>query len=174
MAINTWKMPTGEISELARRKLEEFVRIEDDFIASFGFAQQVHGQRRFSSFPVAYTVRYLHALYMCECKDRLLSVPHTTARYEGAHCLELLRGWQDGHTADVVAFIHRKLDDQPYGELSRQIEGAMRAGDVPRTRRLISGRNVLLNRNFNLSHALDTIFAYEVEQLRSEVCTLYP
>src|SRR5690242_696829 len=146
MATNRREGPTGEIGALARRKLEAFTRIEGDFVASFSFVQDVHGRRRLDAFPIAHAVRYLHALYICECKDRLLSIPKTIQRYEGARCLELLRGWQDGHTADVVAFIHRKLDDQPFAELTRRIEEAARAGDTPLARRLASGRAVLLNR----------------------------
>ena len=170
MAINEWKEPTGRVSEVTRRKLEAFALIEEDFVASFSFVQDVHGRRRFPSFPVASAVRYLHALYICECKDRLLSVPkNKSQRYEGAHCLELLRGWQVGYSADIVAFIHRKLDEQPFAELTRQIEAAALTGDAPLAQRLISGRTVLLNRNFNLSHAMDAMFALEPEPLRTEV-----
>ena len=122
MTINTWGGPSGEVDELSARKLTEFARIEDEFIASFLFVQEVHGQQRFASFPLAQTVRYLHALYTCELKDRLLSVLKNIERYEGERCLRLLRGWQEGQTAEVVAFIHSKLDNQPFGEVSRQIE----------------------------------------------------
>lgn len=169
MAINNWNVPSGTIDELSRRKLEAFARIEEDFFASFSFTQEVHGQRRFTAFPIAFTVRYLRALYICERKDRLLSVLKTIERYEGERCLELLRGWQEGHTADVVAFMHRKLDNQPYAEVSKQIEEAERMGDLPRARRLTSGRMVLLNRNITLSYALDAIFSLEPARLRDEV-----
>lgn len=170
MATNEWKEPTGRVSELTRRKLEAFALTEEDFVASFSFVQDVHGRRRFSSFPVANAVQYLHALYLCECKDRLLSVPkNNSQRYEGARCLELLRGWQAGHSADVIAFIHRKLDEQPFAELTRQIEAAGRTGDAPLAQRLVSGRTVLLNRNFNLSYAMDAMFALDPEPLRAEV-----
>lgn len=171
MTINTWSgvADVDKVDDLSRRKLEVFARIEDDFIASFSFTQEAHGQRRFTSFPIASTVRYLRALYICECKDRLLSVLKNIERYEGERCLELLRGWQKGHTADVVAFIHRKLDNQPFGEVTRQLEEAERMGDLPRVRRLTSGRMVLLNRNFNLSQALDAIFTPTPERLLAEV-----
>ncbi len=159
---------TGVVSDLARRKLEAFARIEKEFITSFIFVQDVHGQRRFTTFPVADTVRYLHALYMCERKDRLLSVPHTARRYEGERCLELLRDWQEGRSAGVIGFIHERLDDQPFGELSQQIEEAASAGDTPDVRRLLSGRVVLLNRLFTLAYALDAIFALEPQRLRAE------
>ncbi len=171
MAINSWNEPTGEIGPLARRKLDAFARIEEDFAASFRFVQEVHGQRRFKTFPVADSVRYLHALYVCECKDRLLSIPKNIQRYEGAYCLELLRVWQRGETADVVAFIHRKLDRMPFAELTQEIEAAARAGDAALARRLTSGRMVLLNRNINLSHALEAIFALDHERLLAKVRT---
>ena len=167
MTINTGTRRAGERAALAQRKLEAFARIEADFIASFSFVQETHGQRRFDAFPLAQSVRYLHARYVCECKDRLLSVRTTGDRYEGTRCLELLRDWQDGRVAGVVAFIHRNLDDQPFAELTRQIEQATGAGDTLLAQRLISGRAVLLNRNFNLSHALDALFALPAEQLRA-------
>ncbi len=169
METTHWQAPSGDVDELSRRKLEAFAHIEAEFIIGFTFTQQVHGQRRFAAFPIADTVRYLHALYICECKDRLLSIPKTIERYEGEHCLELLRGWQEGQSADVVAFIHRKLDNQPFAEVSRRIEEVARMGDKAAARRLTSGRMVLLNRNFNLSHALDGIFALGPERLRGEV-----
>jgi hypothetical protein len=172
MVINTRGEPSGEVDELSARKLEAFERIEDEFIASFMYVQDVHGQRRFTEFPLASIVRYLHALYICELKDLLLSILRTTGRYEGERCLRLLRGWQEGQTADVVKFIHRKLDHQPFAELSRQYEQAARLGESRAAQRLASGRLVLLNRNFTLSHALDAIFALEPEQLRAEVSAL--
>lgn len=153
-------------------KLNAFAAIEQEFIASFSFLQQVHGQRRFDNFPLAQSVRYLHALYICECKDRLLSVPHTASRYEGARCLELMRQWSLGESAGVVAFVHRKLDDQPYGEMTARIEETFRAGDAVQARRLISGRAVLLNRNITLSHALDAIFAVDPERMARTIAPL--
>lgn len=172
MTIMNWSGPSGEVDGLSARKLAAFERIEEEFLASFLFVQDVHGQRRFSSFPVASTVRYLHALYICELKDLLLSILRTTGRYEGERCLHLLRGWQEGQTADVVGFIHRKLDHLPFATVSRQVERAARLGDARTAQRLASGRLVLLNRNFTLSHALDAIFALEPEQLRVEVSAL--
>src|SRR5579884_2162826 len=170
MAINSSTGPTGGISPLTRRKLEAFAAIEEDFVASFSFAQAVHGQERFAAFSVADVVRYLHALYICERKDRLLSVYKNIERYEGARCLELLRGWQEeGSAVEVVAFLQRKLDTQPFAQLTQQIEAATRTGDVRVAGRLISGRAVLLNRSFNLARALDAVFALEPERLRDEV-----
>lgn len=157
---------------LTQAKLDAFAQIEDDFVASFSFVQEVHGQRRFDTFPLAQTVRYLRALYICECKDLLLSIPVSSSRYEGARCLELLRDWQSGVSAGVVAFIHRKLDDQPYGELTARIEEAMHAGDTPLVQRLVSGRVVLLNRNITQSHALDAIFALDPKRAGAAISAL--
>lgn len=171
-ALNPGQPAEQRVDERSARKLTEFARIEDEFIASFIFVQEVHGQRRFDTFPLEHVVRYLHALYICELKDRLLSVINTIDRYEGERCLRLLRGWQQGETADVIAFIHRKLDNLPFGEVSRQIEQAAGAGDAQTASRLTSGRVVLLNRNFNLSHALHAIITPEPEQLRAEVVAL--
>ena len=165
---NTGKRRGNAHTDLSHRKLEAFAEIEADFVASFTFVQEVHGQRRFEAFPVALSVRYLHALYICECKDRLLSVSAIGERNQGRHCLELLRDWQGGRAAEVVAFIHQQLDDQPFAEVTRQIEHATRIGDMARARRLTSGRAVLLNRNFTLSHALDALFTLSTEQLRTE------
>jgi hypothetical protein len=78
---------------LAKQKLAAFERLQPEFEASFRFVQDVHGQRRFSAFPVIETVHYLHALWVCECKDRLLSIYRNTVRYEGHYCLDLLRRW---------------------------------------------------------------------------------
>lgn len=171
-ALDTGQPAEQRVDERSARKLIEFARIEDEFIASFIFVQEVHGQRRFDSFPLEHIVRYLHALYICELKDRLLSVMNTVDRFEGERCLRLLRDWQEGATAEVIAFIHRKLDNLPFGEVSRQIERAARAGDAQTASRLAAGRVVLLNRNFNLSHALHAIITPEPEQLRAEVAAL--
>jgi hypothetical protein len=149
----------GETDELVRRKLEAFERIAADFSASFAFLWEVHGHTRLDPFPVASSVRYLHALWICECKDRLLDVQRSIVRYEGAHCLDLLRDWQVGETSEVVAFLQRKLDGQPFAELTRQIERAQASSEVTMVRRLLDGRRVLLNRTFNLACALDAIFA---------------
>ncbi len=159
---------TGE--HLAKQKLAVFERLQSAFEASFRFVQEVHGQRRFSSFPVAETVRYLHALWVCECKDRLLSMYKNIVRYEGQQCLTLLQCWQEGETADVVGFLHRKLDGLPFAELTSQIQQARIAhADDGLIRRLVHGRLVLLNRAMNLMHALDAIFALSDDDLREEV-----
>jgi hypothetical protein len=93
------------MQEQVKQKLDAFERLQPEFAASFPFVQEVHGQRRFAAFPVAETVHYLHALWICDCKDRLLSVFKSSLRYEGRYCLDLLRYWQKGETAAVVAFI---------------------------------------------------------------------
>src|SRR5574337_741284 len=113
---------TGE--HLAKQKLAVFERLQPAFEVCFRFVQEVHGQQRFSYFPVAETVRYLHALWVCECKDCLLSMYKNIVRYEGQQCLTLLHRWQEGETADVVAFLHRKLDGLPFAELTRQVQEA--------------------------------------------------
>ncbi len=161
MTTNPHDTSTEVRNALTQAKLDAFAQIEADFVASFSFVQDVHGQRRFDIFPVALTVRYLRALYICECKDLLLSIPVSASRYEGVRCLELLREWQNGKSAGVVAFIHRRLGDHPYGELTARIEEAQHAGDTPLAHRLVSGRAVLLNRTITHSHALDAIFALD-------------
>src|SRR2546425_5154475 len=162
---------TLTVEKLAKQKIEAFERLQPEFEASFHFVQDVHGQRRFSAFPVTETVHYLHALWICECKDRLLGIYKNIERYEGRYCLELLQRWQEGETADVVAFLHHKLDGLPFAELTRQIEEAKAAPltDEGLTRRLMHGRLVLLNRGMNLMQALDAIFALSEDDLREEV-----
>ena len=159
------------VEKLAMQKLEAFKQIQPEFEACFLFVQEVHGQRRFPTFSVTEIVHYLHALWVCECKDRLLSVYKNIEWYEGRYCLELLRRWQERETADVVTFLHRKLDGLPFAELTRQIEEAKAApqADDGLTRRLVHGRLVLLNRGMNLMQALDGIFALSEDDLREEV-----
>jgi hypothetical protein len=157
---------------LVREKLNAFARLRPEFETSFLFVQQVQGQERFASFPVEMTVRYFHALWICDCKDRLLSVPKTIERYEGERCLQLLRGWQEGETAEVVAFLQRRLDAMPFADLTRQIQETgrqARAGQDLLQRRLRHGRSVLLNRVMNLLQALDAIFALDEEALSEQV-----
>lgn len=172
MTTNAHDTSTVARNALTQAKLDAFAQIEEDVIASFSFVQDVHGQRRFDTFPLAQTVRYLRALYICECKDLLLSIPVSASRYEGMRCLELLRDWQRGVSAGVVAFIHRKLDDQPYGELTARIEEALHTGDAALVQRLTSGRAVLLNRNITQSHALDAIFALDPTRTGAAISAL--
>jgi hypothetical protein len=160
--------PTQE-PELIAEKLVEFDRIRADLHVSFTFVQEVHGQRGFTAFPVAYTVRYLHALWICECKDMLLSVPRSTARYEGRRALELLRNWQAGETTDVVAFLEEKLELLPFLEITRGVQAALRGRDHALVQRLGHGRGVLLNRSRNLGQALEAIFEPSPKQLNHKV-----
>lgn len=141
-------------------KLLAFDAMELEFEECFQFVQEMHGERRFPVCSVADTVRYLHALWICERKDRLLSIPKTIERYEGRLCLELLRDWQEtGEVADVVAFVRRKLDTLDFAYLTRQIETERRRDAAsPIARRLAHGRLVLLNRGANLIHALEPLF----------------
>ena len=163
--------------ELVKQKLTAFEQLQPAFEECFPFVQQVHGQQRFATFPVASTVRYLHALWVCECKDRLLSIYKNIERYEGTYCLRLLLRWQEGETADVVDFLQRKLDMMPFADLTRQIsEARIHHKDDGLAQRLLHGRGVLLNRGINLMQALDTMFALSQEQLVDEVraaCTHY-
>jgi hypothetical protein len=160
------------VPQLVQQKLEAFTRLEPEFEDCFQFVQDVHGQKRFSAFPVVYIVRYLHSLWICECKTSLLSVSRTVKEYEGAICLQLLRRWQEeADMADVVAFLHRKLDMLPLADITRQIHEASRVYTDDRlTQRLMHGRTVLLNRGINLMQALDALFALPEDALFRSVC----
>ena len=169
---------TLSTEKLAKQKLEAFEQLQPEFEASFHFVQEVHGQRRFSTFPVMESVHYLHALWICECKDRLLSIYKNIERFEGRYCLDLLQRWQEGDTADVIEFLYTKLDGFPFVELTHQIMDAKttHAADDGLVRRLIHGRLTLLNRSMNLMQALDAIFVLPEEDLRFEVrdaCAIY-
>ncbi len=158
------------LTTLVAEKLAAFERLQPEFEASFQYVQEVQGQRRFATFPVAASVRFLHALWVCERKDRLLSVPLTMGRSEGRRCLELLRDWQAGETAPVVDFLQRKLDMLPFGALTRRLEAIQREkGTNPLAARLAHGRLVLLNRGMNLLAALESIFTLPDEALLEEV-----
>ncbi len=155
---------------LIAAKLAAFEQLEPTFVDCFRFVQNVQGQKRYSTFSVADSVRYLHALWVCECKDRLLSIYKNIQRYEGQRCLELLLQWQEGDSADVVEFLQQKLDTLPFADLTRQLHAATQeGGDFGLARRLRHGRLTLLNRGMNLMHALDAIFALPEEQIAQEV-----
>ena len=159
-----------KVQELVKQKLAVFEQLQPAFEECFPFVQQVHGQQRFATFPVASTVRYLHALWVCECKDRLLSIYKNIERYEGSYCLRLLLRWQEGATAGVVDFLQRKLDMMPFADLTRQIsEARAQHKEDGLAQRLMHGRGILLNRGMNLMQALDAIFALPDEQLVKEV-----
>jgi hypothetical protein len=169
------KTGSGEENPTRKRltedKLAAFQSLEADFIDCFQFLVSIQGQERLTECSVAQTVRLLHALWICECKDSLLSVPFSRGRYEGRLCLELLRGWQEGDTASVVGFLQRKLDHSPYAELTAKIREARAKGDHILAERLTHGRRVMLNRAFHLMLALDAIFALSDRQLTNEVST---
>ena len=166
----TTKPQQQNIPPLVQLKIDAFEHLQPEFEASFQFVQDVHGQRRFPSFPVSDSVRYLHALWICECKGRLLSVPKTVKEYEGKHCLELLRLWQQGDTASVVNFLQHKLDMLPLGQITQQYSEAYHLQrDDGLAQRLAHGRRILLNRGFNLMQALDAIFMLSEDALSGEV-----
>lgn len=164
-----WGAAAEARGALARRKLRAFARIEEECIVSFQFVAEVHGQRRFTTFGVAKITGYLHALVLCSTKDHLLSVPQSVARYEGPRALKVMRDWQDGDNTSVIAFLHDRLDHQPFAALTRAIAASQAAGDTAEATRLIAGRAVLLNRLFTLAHALDAVIGAEPEWLRTEV-----
>ena len=84
-------MTTVTLPNIVQQKLAAFEQLESEFEQCFQFLEEVHGQKRFSVFPVEYTVRYLHALWVGECKTCLLSVSRTVKVYEGRRSLELLQ-----------------------------------------------------------------------------------
>jgi hypothetical protein len=139
-------------------KVAAFERIREDFAASFAYLQDTHGQRRFSSFPIASTVRYFHALWICECKDLLLSVPQQGSRYDGRRALEVLARWQDGETSGVVELLEDKLGHTSLTAITQAFQQALRFGDQALAQRLAHGRLTLLNRTSNLQHALGALF----------------
>ncbi len=156
--------------EIINQKLAAFEQLQPEFEECFRFVEEVHGLKRFETFSVAVCDRYLHALWICERKDRLLSIYKNIERYEGRLCLELLDRWQEGDTANVVAFLQRKLDMLPLADITHQIHEAQRiGGDNGLEQRLLHGRLIMLNRGMNLLHALDAIFALPDEQLTREV-----
>jgi hypothetical protein len=156
---------------LTKQKLAAFEQLQPEFEANFHFVQEVHGQARFAAFPVIETVHYLHALWVCEWKERLLSVRMNIGRYEGQKCLTLLQQWQEGETAAVVAFLQRKLGGMPFADLTSQIQeaAAVRQVDDGLLERLVHGRLVLLNRDMNLMQAFDAIFSLSADELISAV-----
>lgn len=159
-----------QVPELVQQKLAAFARMQAEFEQCFHFQQEVHGQKRFSSFPVERIVSYLHALWLCERKDRLLSVHQHIPRYEGARCLELLRDWQAGQNAPLVAFLIQKLDRSSFADITARIEDIRRQrGDETLARRLEHGRLLLLNRGMNLMHALEAMFSLSEQDLLDEV-----
>jgi hypothetical protein len=182
MSASTVDIVRGSVTvtpQLIVEKLARFDQISGEVQANFPYVQDVHGQRRFASFPIAATILYLHALWICNSKDMLLSVPITGRRrkgsddrferYEGRYALELLQQWQEGVTTNVVEFLELKLDNAPLSLITRNIEAALQADDQMHARRLVHGRMILLNRMYNLVSALRTIFALPSNRLMREV-----
>jgi hypothetical protein len=167
MAGNDAGVPTNP--PIVTEKLAAFERLLPEFESSFPYVQDMHGQKRFQELTVADVARYLHALWVCECKDLLLSVPHTIHRFQGRRALELLSLWQDGTTDEVVAFLQAKLDLMPFADITRQWQAAVREGDEQRIGRLHHGRLVLLNRGINLNTALDASFSLSLPDLLQQV-----
>src|SRR6185312_6517222 len=106
-----------EMPPIVAAKMAAFDLLLPEFEASFPYVVDMQGQRRFERLEVAGVVRYLHALWVCERKDLLLSVPHTIRRYEGSRALQLLAAWQQGEVAEVVAFLQARLDALPFSEI---------------------------------------------------------
>ena len=158
------------LPSVVAEKLAMFARLQPEFETSFRYIEEVQGRQRFLIFPLDATVRYLHALWMCDCKDRLLSVRKTIERYEGKRCLELLHRWQAGEVTEVVEFLQRKLDSQPFSILTHQIESLQRQEDASvLIERLKHGRLVLLNRAMNLMQALEPIFTLPPQRMLADV-----
>ena len=166
-------MVASASTTLVAQKLQAFARLEQSFESSFTFAQEIQGQRRCSGVPVRHIVCYLHALYVCAVKDRLLGIPRTGDRYEGQECLRLLREFYDGVTAGVIALLERKLDGSSVAELTRELESAppeaTPAELAQRARQLRRGRQVLLNRLANRAQALDNLCGLAEEDLCRQV-----
>ena len=171
------KMDTTDTNDtrrqLALAKLTAFQRIEAEFLRSFRFMEILQGQQRLPICTVADSVRFLHALWICECKDKLLSISQTMGRYEGRRCLELMRSWQVGDTAAAVDFLQRKLNNLSTAELTNQIHEARVSGNEALANRLGHGRGVMVNRGFHLMQILDAIFALP-EHLLLEHSSLRP
>ncbi len=165
---------SATLPAVIQQKLEAFERLQPEFEACFQFIEEMHGQRRFPSFSVDEVVRYLHALWICEYKDRLLSIYRNIGRYEGQYCLHLLRLWQEEKdTASVIEFLQRKLDMLPVAAVTRQLHEALEArqghSDDGVVQRLVHGRLILLNRGINLMHVLDAICTPSEEDLHQQV-----
>ena len=157
---------TFAIPSIVQEKLETFELLRPEFEQCFHFVQDVHGQRRLATFSVTDVVYYLHARWVCECKSLLLSVSRTIKEDEGRLCLQLLNDWQQGDTTSVVDYLHNRLDMLPVAQITRQIHDAQHLHqDDGLAQRLVHGRQVMLNRGFNLMLALDALFALPEQEL---------
>jgi hypothetical protein len=155
--------------QLALAKLVAFQGIEAEFLRSFRFMEILQGQQRLPVCTVADSVRFLHALWICECKDKLLSILRSMGRYEGRRCLELMQSWQEGDISSVVGFLQGKLNNLSTAELSTQIHEARVTGNDTLADRLVHGRRVMVNRGFHLMQILDALFAFPEHLLREQV-----
>ena len=167
--IPNWSAPAGGVDELTARKLEAFGRLEKEFELSFAMVQDLHGERRFEALSLDLVVRYLHSLWVCECKDWLLSIPKTIPRYDGGASLQALLAWQRGDELTVIAFLERKLDGLTFIPLTRYLQEARDRGDDTLAERLAHGRMILLNRAFNLAAALDNLFSTTTDEAARQV-----
>lgn len=152
-------MRASSLPDVVQQKLATFDALEPEFAACFAFVEAVHGQRRFPRLNVADVVRYLHACYICECKDRLLGVPQTIRRYRGDEALARLGRWQAGDSTSVVALLEERLDGHPFAQITAEMAAAQSQPDqAAMAARLAHGRLVLLTRTMNLTRLLDAIF----------------
>lgn len=164
-------MKTAPTTILIEQKLAAFDRLQPEFVSSFQFVQALHGQQRLYDLTLTTAVRYLHARWVLECKDRLLSVPRMMRSHEGRRCLELLAAWQDGDTASVISYLQDRLDAVPFGFITRQIQEARLAGgDGARVARLEHGRLVMLNRTFHFLSMFEAICTLPAESALAAVC----
>lgn len=167
--IPNWSAPATGVDELTARKLAAFDRLESEFAACFALVQDLHGERRFSAVEPDLVVRYLHALWVCECKDWLLSVPKTIPRYDGGASLQALLAWQRGDELTVITFLERKLDGLSFISITRHLQEARDTGDGALADRLTHGRKILLNRAYNLDAALDSLFTLPAAETARQV-----
>lgn len=159
-----------QITELVRQKLTAFEQLRPEFEECFRFTQAVQGLKRFDAFPVDQVVYYLHALWVCERKDRLLGIYKNIPRYEGSRCLEILRLWQQGQNAGAVAFLLSKLNRFSFVEATAEIDTArVRQANEALIRYLEYGRLVVLHRHMNLLLALETLFSSSPDEGPREI-----
>ncbi|HTI14874.1 MAG TPA: hypothetical protein VL461_09935 [Dictyobacter sp.] len=157
---------TAKVPEIVEQKLQAFTQIQPEFEYCFHYVEEIHGQKRFATFTLADVVRYLHSLWMCECKTSLLSVARTVKNYDGRMALALLLRWQvEDDTAGVVTFLQRKLDMLPLAEATRRIQEARQSADKDLEQRWFHGREVLLRRGCNLMGLLEALFAPQLDEL---------
>jgi hypothetical protein len=165
-------------TQLIEQKLAAFDQLQPEFERCFLFVEDMHGRKRFATGSISDIVRYLHALWICDCRTYLLSVARTVKTYNGVRCLDLLQQWQEqGSCAPIVEFLYDKLDALSIGSITRQIEVARRdPAQREQIQRLLHGRAILLNRGMNLLHLLDALFVWPEDALLHsvrEACRYY-